>query len=452
MKGTDKNTMDLARPISITHARNCAREYAAQLRGMKRATPQQVTRAMVNFIANGLGTERAAYYELSRLGQLHFHLGNVSGPRAFESHVSGNKPHGPFQKVLADGGILYIRNIDKNRHFGAREVYWLDEMGGLRHTYDLEMNEVVVAGYGERWGASFSETNQVMDILFGGIKDADGAIGAFRVDSFPSGHSIIPAGMDVRQFLDIAGVVGDAAVESLIAYKERTEQHEQLAALLSKTEARTWIDRFARHHIKAILRTAHGFSSMIEDDLGEALSPVKSDWDVVIGSFLKIRDAVELYLAEEGAANFDLASVDLREFLVGFATTEISVFRPSTALMVTTNAVLLLGVMSELLVNASKYSERGSRIAINYEIIGSEVRLAVTDKGTGIPADKLEAIFGVGEESRLQPELEGGGFGLPALRKIVTERLGGRIWAESAGLGHGSTFYVTTPLAPQQAA
>jgi len=70
----------------------------------------------------------------------------------------------------------------------------------------------------------------------------------------------------------------------------------------------------------------------------------------------------------------------------------------------------------------------------------------VTDHGQGIPADRLETIFG-----RFQPvdasdsrRRGGTGLGLSICRAIV-QRHGGKIWVESE-LGKGSSFVVQLPL------
>jgi CheY-like chemotaxis protein len=71
----------------------------------------------------------------------------------------------------------------------------------------------------------------------------------------------------------------------------------------------------------------------------------------------------------------------------------------------------------------------------------------VTDTGSGIPSDKLEAIFEPYEQGS-QPNGRrsvGTGLGLSISRQLV-QIMGGKIWAES-DLGHGSTFHVMLPLA-----
>ena len=69
----------------------------------------------------------------------------------------------------------------------------------------------------------------------------------------------------------------------------------------------------------------------------------------------------------------------------------------------------------------------------------------VRDNGNGIEPrfqDKVIDLF-----KRLDKKSEGTGIGLAAVKRIV-ESHGGRVWVESAGRGHESTFYFTPPLGP----
>jgi signal transduction histidine kinase len=66
----------------------------------------------------------------------------------------------------------------------------------------------------------------------------------------------------------------------------------------------------------------------------------------------------------------------------------------------------------------------------------------VRDHGQGIDARHHENVFGL--FNKLDTRSEGTGIGLALVRRIV-EFHGGHIWVESAGPGHGTTFYFTLP-------
>jgi signal transduction histidine kinase len=107
----------------------------------------------------------------------------------------------------------------------------------------------------------------------------------------------------------------------------------------------------------------------------------------------------------------------------------------------------ILQVLGNLLSNAVKFSPPGGSIVVHVERTGDDIVFAVTDTGAGVPADKLEAVFG--RFVQLRSEHRGGGAGLGLyISKCIIEGHGGRIWAENRS-GGGSTFSFAVPIAPR---
>jgi len=102
----------------------------------------------------------------------------------------------------------------------------------------------------------------------------------------------------------------------------------------------------------------------------------------------------------------------------------------------------ILQVLGNLITNALKFTPKGGTIVVGVERVAGNVRFFVKDTGSGIPEDKLEAIFErfwqVGKNDR-----RGLGLGLH-ISMCVVQAHGGKIWAESQ-LGVGSTFFFTIP-------
>ncbi len=120
---------------------------------------------------------------------------------------------------------------------------------------------------------------------------------------------------------------------------------------------------------------------------------------------------------------------------------------PPTLPMIQGDPGLLFQVFENLIDNAIKFSDGGSRVEIEITAAKGEVRVSVRDQGIGIPSEKLEEIFQLfrqvdGSSTR---RYGGMGIGLALCREIVRVH-GGRIWAESAGVGRGSTFFVALPV------
>jgi PAS domain S-box-containing protein len=108
-------------------------------------------------------------------------------------------------------------------------------------------------------------------------------------------------------------------------------------------------------------------------------------------------------------------------------------------------------VMSNLLINAIKYTGAGGVISICSSLINGDAQIEINDTGIGIAPEFLGQIFQPfrrGSKEWLTSDV-GLGLGLTIARSIV-EMHGGTIWAESPGLGRGSTFYVRMALAPPE--
>jgi signal transduction histidine kinase len=107
-------------------------------------------------------------------------------------------------------------------------------------------------------------------------------------------------------------------------------------------------------------------------------------------------------------------------------------------------------VLTNLTGNALQYTSEGGRITIGAHRKDHEVQIIVQDTGIGIPAEHLSNIFDRfyrvdASRSRSRHAGGGNGIGLTIARALV-EAQGGRIWAESAGEGQGSTFTFTLPV------
>jgi PAS domain S-box-containing protein len=108
----------------------------------------------------------------------------------------------------------------------------------------------------------------------------------------------------------------------------------------------------------------------------------------------------------------------------------------------------LLQVVTNLLSNAVKFSPPNSTISVMMRPGVNGVTLSVIDQGRGIPADKLEAIFGRFQQVDASDSRQkgGSGLGLAICRTIVLQH-SGRIWAERNPV-RGSTFRVFLPYKP----
>jgi len=104
-------------------------------------------------------------------------------------------------------------------------------------------------------------------------------------------------------------------------------------------------------------------------------------------------------------------------------------------------------VLVNLVGNALKFTEAGGRIEVGTAFDPEEgVHLVVADTGQGIPPDQLERIFDrfAQVDSSGTRKHEGTGIGLSLVKELIALH-GGRVWAESEGVGCGAEMHVNLP-------
>lgn len=116
-----------------------------------------------------------------------------------------------------------------------------------------------------------------------------------------------------------------------------------------------------------------------------------------------------------------------------------------TSLVVTADAERVEQVISNLINNAIKYAPDSKEIVITLERFPQTAKISISDRGPGIPAEKLPHLFDRfyrAESSGSQ--YSGLGLGLYICAEIIKKH-GGEIGADSE-MGKGSTFWFTLPL------
>lgn len=170
-----------------------------------------------------------------------------------------------------------------------------------------------------------------------------------------------------------------------------------------------------------------------------------------------VNDILELERIGSGKAELQCASIDVDKLMhraadllsAMAAKTGIHFAFEAQGVMAWADADRILQTLTNLISNAIKFSPDGGRILLRAVTLSAdEAQLEVHDSGRGIPADKLEHIFGRfqqvdASDSRV---MGGTGLGLAICRSIVAQH-GGRIWAESMA-GAGASFFFTLPTRP----
>jgi signal transduction histidine kinase len=238
-------------------------------------------------------------------------------------------------------------------------------------------------------------------------------------------------------------VIGALLVKSV---RDEVRSREALSEFMS----------FASHELRNPITAIRGFAAnLLEGAVGELSPDVQS-------TVLKIRTESDTVLAliaqylsksklELGQITYDVRSIDIAKLVAGVSEglrlraqekglkLEARVNRASV--VAHADEAKLREVVGNLVDNAIKYTRDG-KVDVSVERQVGVVRLIVSDTGVGIPPQTLRRLFRKFSRADAQRmNLLGSGLGL-YLAKTFVEGMGGRIWAESDGLGTGSRFIV----------
>jgi PAS domain S-box-containing protein len=142
-------------------------------------------------------------------------------------------------------------------------------------------------------------------------------------------------------------------------------------------------------------------------------------------------------------------AIDTSEPHIRAAAQRLSFDPPQRPLFLEADPLRLTQVFTNLLNNASKFTDLGGEIRISAQGVGGDAAVSVLDSGVGISREMLPKVFEPFTQADGASERAKGGLGIGlTLAQRLVELHGGRIQARSEGLGSGSEFIVRLPLAP----
>lgn len=250
---------------------------------------------------------------------------------------------------------------------------------------------------------------------------------------------------------DYFGVV----VEDITARKRAEE--ELLAADRRKDEFLMMLGHELRNPLAPIRSAAEALC----DGLANDARKVRWAADIIarqVGHMTRlVDDLLDVSRITHGSIRLQKAPCDLREAVeLGVEQTrpllaerrqKLVLALPAEPVNVHADAVRLAQVISNLLVNASKFSPQDSNIELELKVVRGTAQIQVRDHGVGIPSDMLGRIFEPYFQARQASDRPTGGIGLGlALSKGLVLMHGGFLDAASPGTGQGSTFTLRLPL------
>lgn len=260
-------------------------------------------------------------------------------------------------------------------------------------------------------------------------------------------------------------------VRSVYREVEQRQTIEKLVTKLEDANTRlTELDQMksefislASHQIRGPLAAIKGYASLIlEGDYGRVPKNIQEPIETIFQSCQSLVTIVEDFLnvsrIEQGRMKYDFTDFDIVE-LVRQVITElrpsinkkglrIVTSLPEERIMVNADVGKIKQVIGNLVDNATKYTKEGSlTIALEYNGISKKVLFTISDTGVGISPETLPKLFQKFSraEDAAKANILGTGLGLYVAKELLKAHEG-RIWAESAGVGKGSTFFVEMPL------
>lgn len=234
----------------------------------------------------------------------------------------------------------------------------------------------------------------------------------------------------------------------------------QMAREIAATErTRAEILRDLAHEFRTPLTTIRGYHEALADGLLPADRETYATIEAELSRVERlVADLARVSVAEERQLDLHLRRVEVADLLRSAqASAALSFEEHGVTLsceiegdcVVMADADRLQEVLANLLSNALRHTPVGGRVTLTAVCSSNTAQLSITDTGEGIAAEHLPRVFERfyridGGRTRSQG---GSGIGLAIARALVQAH-GGRISAESAGPGTGSTFMVDLPQAP----
>lgn len=259
-----------------------------------------------------------------------------------------------------------------------------------------------------------------------------------------------------NKFFGVDGIVIDITDKKnneleLVKAKEKAQESDRLkSAFLANIS----------HEIRTPMNGILGFidlmrnNSISRETQLEYLNFMKSSGDRMMGLLTDLLDISRIESGSLKISKTDFNIIEELELLTSYYRKEaiekgieLIFIKPDSLneLIVNTDKGKVLGIISNLINNAIKFTEQGS---IEYSVINDNrvFEFTIKDTGIGIIEDNLGHIFERFNrvDDTIKREYEGAGLGL-SISKAYVDSLGGSIWAESK-IGEGSIFYFTIPV------
>lgn len=261
----------------------------------------------------------------------------------------------------------------------------------------------------------------------------------------------------LESIIDVVAVALDRAR----VYKELQRLNGELT---QANEQQVSLIHFITHQLKGFVAKSRNIFSMLQEgdygQLPETMKPiVEEGFNSATKGAETIQDILNASNIKSGKMAYTMAPFDFKALVDGIIDTlkpnadaknvALSIDEPAESVIITGDRMQLENAIKNLVDNSIRYTPQGS-IKATLTSDGTTVRFKTEDTGVGITPEDMQHLFtegGHGAESQ-KVNVDSTGFGLYIVKNII-EAHGGKVWAESAGAGKGSTFIVELPVPAQ---
>ncbi len=240
-------------------------------------------------------------------------------------------------------------------------------------------------------------------------------------------------------------------------YKEVDSLNGELQNLVKQRES---LMHLINHKVKgSFTHSKYVFAGILDGTFGEVSEEIKRRSEQGLEANDNGIKTIDLVLnaanMQKGIVKYDLKKIDLKSVMQQILSEKKPIIEKKGLRLeseIKDGEYFILGdafwikeALSNLLENSVKYTRSG-KINVGLEIHDAKVLFSVKDTGIGLSPEDKAILFtegGRGKDS-VKINTDSTGYGLYSVKSII-EAHKGRTWAESAGPGKGSEFYIELP-------
>lgn len=357
-----------------------------------------------------------------------------------------------LQQVVA----IIISQIEQA--FEREVAIFLPENGHVRvfassQDYHPDENELAVAAWAfehDQPAGRGTDTLPAAPLRCQPLKTANNLVGVLGIRPKDAGGFLTP-----EQRLTLAAFTNQAALA--IERASLVEEARQADLLRATEKLQTALLNSISHDLRTPLVAITGALTSLDEQpqsLGDEsrrnlVGTAREQADRLnrlVGNLLSMTriESGGIKLHREPGDIQDVIGTALEQLGKRVADHEIKVSVPDDFPLVPMDFTLMVQVVVNLLENAVKYSRKGSRIEISASLEADQARLAIADRGVGIPPEDLARVFDKFYRVQRPESVSGTGLGL-SISKGIVEAHQGRIYAR-ARQGGGTVLNVELPL------